>query len=71
MQVPTYPPGLPLLMAVPHAVAGIDGATAVVIASAAVAVWATGMIAGGVAGIMAAIVARIHARSFSISPFSR
>ena len=53
-QVPTYPPGLPLLMTVPHAVAGIKGATAVVIASAPVAVWATGMLAGGAAGILAA-----------------
>jgi hypothetical protein len=41
-------------MAIPHAVAGIDGATAVVTASAALAVWATGMIAGGAAGIIAA-----------------
>ena len=54
IQVPTYPPGLPLLMALPHAIAGIDGANAIVIASAALATWATGMIAGGVAGIMAA-----------------
>jgi hypothetical protein len=54
IQVPTYPPGLPLLMAVPHAYAGINGATAVVTAAAAVATWATGMIAGGVAGILAA-----------------
>ena len=54
MQLPTYPPGLPLLMAVPHLLAGINGATAVVTASAAIATWATGMIAGGVAGIMAA-----------------
>lgn len=53
-QAPTYPPGLPLLMALPHAFAGIDGASAVVIASAAIATWATGMIAGGVAGVVAA-----------------
>lgn len=56
IQVPTYPPGLPLLMSVPHAIAGIDGAIAVVIASAATAVWATGMLAGGVAGIVAAVL---------------
>ena len=55
-QVPTYPPGLPLLMAIPHAVAGIDGANAVVIASAAIAVWATGMLARGVAGIVASLL---------------
>ena len=54
LQAPTYPPGLPVMMAVPHAVAGTNGATAVLIASAAIAAWATGMIAGGVAGIMAA-----------------
>ena len=54
VQVPTYPPGLPLLMAVPHLVAGLNGANAVVIASAAAVVWGTGMLAGGVAGLIAA-----------------
>ena len=34
VQAPTYPPGLPLLMAIPHALGGIDGASAVVIVSA-------------------------------------
>ena len=53
-QAPTYPPGLPMLMAVPYAFADVDGATAVVVASAAVATWATGMMVGGLAGIMAA-----------------
>ena len=56
VQVPSYPPGLPLLMAIPHKLAGINGATAVVIASAALAAWATGMIAGGAAGIIAALL---------------
>ena len=55
-QVPTYPPGLPLLMAVPHAAAGIDGAYAIVVASAAVAVWASAMIAGATAGVIAALI---------------
>lgn len=55
-QVPTYPPGLPLLMAIPHAIAGIAGANAIVIASAAIAVWATGMLAGGTAGVLAALL---------------
>ena len=55
-QVPTYPPGLPLLMAIPHALGGIDGANAIVIASAALTVWATGMLAGGIAGIIAAML---------------
>ncbi|MEO7157863.1 MAG: hypothetical protein ABI039_09895, partial [Vicinamibacterales bacterium] len=32
-QSPTYPPGLPLLMALPHALAGATGASAIVIAS--------------------------------------
>lgn len=57
-QSPTYPPGLPMLMVIPHAVAGTTGAAAVVIVSAVVAVVATGMIAvrlgGGIAGIIAA-----------------
>ena len=56
MQVPTYPPGLPLLMALPHRIAGIDGANAIVIASAAIAAWATGMIAGGIPGIIASLL---------------
>ena len=43
-------------MSIPHAIAGIDGATAVVIASAAIAVWATGMLAGGMAGLIAAML---------------
>jgi hypothetical protein len=55
-QVPTYPPGLPLLMAIPHAIAGIAGANAIVIASAAIAVWATGMLAGGASGVLAALL---------------
>jgi hypothetical protein len=59
VQVPTYPPGLPLLMAVPHWLGGINGASSVVIASAAVAVWATGMLAGGIAGVVAAILLAI------------
>ena len=54
--VPTYPPGLPLLMAIPHAMAGMGGANAVVVVSAAIAVWATGMLAGGVAGLLAAVL---------------
>lgn len=56
VQVPTYPPGLPLLMAIPQWLGGIHGASAVVTASAAIAVWATGMLAGGVAGVIAAIL---------------
>ncbi len=56
VQVPTYPAGLPLLMALPHAVAGVNGATAVVTASAAIAVWSTGLFAGGPAGVIAALL---------------
>jgi hypothetical protein len=55
VQSPSYPPGLPMLMAIPHRLAGLDGAQVVVIASAALAVWATGMIAGGTAGVVAAL----------------
>ena len=57
-QSPTYPPGLPLLMAIPHAIAGVTGASAVVIVSAALAVWAVASLAmqlgGGGAGVIAA-----------------
>ena len=56
LQVPTYPPGLPMLMAIPHAIAGLNGAVAIVIASTALSAWAAGMIAGGVAGVIAAIL---------------
>ena len=56
LQVPTYPPGLPLLMAVPHAIAGIAGANGIVIASAALAIWAAGMMACGTAGVIAAVL---------------
>ena len=60
VQVPTYPPGLPLLMAIPHALGGIDGAVAVVVLSTAIAVIATGLLAsqlgGSVAGVIAAVL---------------
>jgi hypothetical protein len=59
-QSPTYAPGLPMLMAIPHAVAGINGASFTVIASAVVAIIATGSIAthlgGAIAGILAAVL---------------
>jgi hypothetical protein len=56
-QVPTYAPGLPWLMASPHALAGITGAVLVVILSAAAAVWATGALAGQLGGGPAAVTA--------------
>lgn len=56
-QSPTYAPGLPMLMAIPHAAAGIDGATAVVLASAIVAIVSTGLIAAHLGGGIAAIIA--------------
>ena len=59
-QVPTYPPGLPLLMALPHAAAGVAGASAVVVISAALAVMSTGLLAvrlgGGLAGLLASVL---------------
>ena len=59
-QSPTYPPGLPLLMAVPHAIAGVKGAAMLVILSASMAVIGTGALAaqlgGGVAGLLAALM---------------
>jgi hypothetical protein len=57
MQAPTYPPGLPLLMAIPHAVAGVSGASLVVILSAAIAVLATGFLAIHRAGMIAGAIA--------------
>jgi hypothetical protein len=56
-QSPTYPPGLPMLMAVPQAIGGVTGASAVVIASAIIAVIATGMIARQLGGPIAGIIA--------------
>jgi 4-amino-4-deoxy-L-arabinose transferase-like glycosyltransferase len=57
-QSPTYPPGLPLLMAIPHWAGGSKAAALVVAASAAIAVWSTGMIASRLSGV-AAIVAAV------------
>jgi 4-amino-4-deoxy-L-arabinose transferase-like glycosyltransferase len=58
LQSPTYPPGLPVLMAIPHLLAGATGATAVVIAAAAIVVMATAFVAmrlsGGIAAVLAA-----------------
>jgi hypothetical protein len=56
-QAPTYPPGLPLLMAIPQAIAGVTGASAVVIASAGIAIVATGLVAFQLGGNIAAIIA--------------
>lgn len=56
VQVPTYAPGLPLLMAVPHQISGVTGAVAVIVAASAAVVWATAMIAGGVSGVIAALL---------------
>jgi hypothetical protein len=59
VQSPTYPPGLPLLMALPHAVGGTAAAVWVVTVAAAFAVIATGFLAvrlaGGIAGVVAAV----------------
>ncbi len=59
LQSPTYPPGLPLLMALPHALGGAAAATWVVTLAAALTVWTTGVIAirlaGGAAGVIAAV----------------
>jgi hypothetical protein len=56
-QVPTYPPGLPLLMAVPMALGGIPLASTVVVVSAGLAVWAAGSLAREAGGPSAGIVA--------------
>lgn len=57
-QSPTYPPGLPLLMAIPHWAGGAAAASTVVAVSAAIAVWSTGRVAGRLSGV-AAIVAAV------------
>ena len=56
-QAPTYPPGLPLLMALPQALGGATGASLVVIVSAAIAVVATGALAFQLAGSVAGVIA--------------
>ena len=56
-QSPTYPPGLPLLMAIPHAIAGVSGASAVVITCAGIAIIATGLLAFQLGGSIAAVIA--------------
>jgi len=59
-QSPTYPPGLPLLMALPHAFGGAAAAGLVVALGAGLATFSTGMIAarlaGGAAGMLAALL---------------
>ena len=59
-QVPTYAPGLPLLMAIPHAIAGTVGAAWLVAIAAGVAVLAVSAIAarlgGGVAALLTALI---------------
>ena len=56
-QSPTYPPGLPLLMAIPHAIGGVAGASALVILTGIVAVLATGLLAWQLGGSIAAVIA--------------
>ena len=58
LQSPTYPPGLPLLMAIPHWAGGTAAACWVIAVSAAIAVWSTGTIASRLSGV-AAIVAAV------------
>lgn len=59
LQSPTYPPGLPLLMVLPHLAGGAAAASWVVILASALTVWTTGVLAarlaGGVAGVIAAV----------------
>jgi hypothetical protein len=57
LQSPTYPPGLPLLMAIPQAIGGAAGASLVVILSGTIAVVATGWLAFQLAGSIAAVIA--------------
>jgi hypothetical protein len=56
-QSPTYPPGLPLLMAIPHAIGGVAGASALVILTGMIAVLATGLLASQLGGSIAGVIA--------------
>jgi hypothetical protein len=56
-QVPTYGPGLPMLMAIPYALGGSIAAALTVAMSTAIAVFAVGSIAFHLAGASAAIIA--------------
>lgn len=56
-QVPTYPPGLPLLLTIPHALTGVSGASWFVVFSGAIVVIATGVLAAHIAGSVAGTIA--------------
>jgi hypothetical protein len=56
-QSPTYAPGLPMLLAIPQALAGLNGATFIVLGAAIVAIIATGLIASQLGGSIAGIIA--------------
>lgn len=58
-QVPTYAPGLPWLMAIPHRLAGLPGAMALVVVSAGAAVWAVSALAARLGGGAAAIISGV------------
>jgi len=58
-QVPTYAPGLPWLMAVPHTIAGTAGAVGVVVGAAGIALWATSALASRLGGGLAAPLAAV------------
>jgi hypothetical protein len=58
-QVPTYAPGLPWLMALPHRVAGIEGAMAVVAVAAGLAIWAAGAVSWQLGGGAAAVLGSV------------
>ncbi len=66
-QVPTYPVGLPLLMAPLHAVGGTLAACLIVPLSLFAAVWATGTLAHRLAGPAAAVLAAVW---FATSPIA-
>jgi hypothetical protein len=63
LQAPTYPPGLPLLMAPLHAAGGAMAASLLVPAAAALTIAAAGGVArltgGGVAGLLAALLVAV------------
>jgi hypothetical protein len=67
VQVPTYPVGLPLLMASLHGVGGALAACLVVPVAFGVAVWASGRLAHRVGGPLAAVLAAVWLASSPIA----
>ncbi|MGQ0735468.1 MAG: hypothetical protein ACT4QD_17665 [Acidobacteriota bacterium] len=69
-QVPTYAPGLPLLMAPLHALGGTVAAALVVPASFGLAIWATAVLARRVGGALAGVMAAVWLATSPVALFA-